>query len=659
MGLLALPVASLAVESARSVPPVAELQQQARSLGLAEHPYWLKLLHFYSPGESVGQWASESDVITPHFFLSPEGQTNPQAELDATLSGFFSPVGEDPNAHPRCRFVGRYHWLKTHLALPELPEGTCPLFERWSNLPEAQDMSLVFVSAYLDNPASLYGHLLIKFNSGNQWFGHSLLSPTLNFGAITNPDDHPLEYVFRGLFGGYSAMFSDERFYNFNHVYGENELRDLWEYPLRLTREQRERITRHTWELLQNISFRYYFFLDNCAYRQAELLEHAWTDETRINTPGALWVIPVDVVFKTQSLEAEAGGSLLGEPTLIPSRQRRLQQRAALLDDTGKDWLNRLAEGRARPDDPELQALPEVTQARVLDAFIDWQQYSKDGELSEEQKTLRQTVLLRRSQLPPMGLPEDLNPLLPPTQGTPPTRIRVAAIGNEASGAALELGIWSSYRDALGDATGHLPDAELTTLDTRIRINDGEVSLTQLELFRVEKLSVPPSGLPMASRWNWRIRSGWERRDLGCLKDPEQPWGDALEQAENDSGPSPFLSPAACRVFRLQAGAGFVEALGDSGKVFAFVDLFGQAPRDSWSATTWGTAPHLGVTLSTSRAWQVRLEAAHFQDFSGPTFSSERVQLHQRWTLTSQSDLRLELEHWIGTEARLAMHWYF
>ncbi len=654
LGVLSAPTAQ-----PLSPPPVAELQQQARELGLAEHPYWRKLLHFYTPGESVGQWSAESDVITPHFFMSPEGRTNLQAELEATLAGFFEPVGEDPNTHPRCRFVGRYHWLKTHLPLPELPAGTCPLFERWSNLPEAKDMSLVFVSAYLDNPASLYGHLLIKFNSNNRWFGHSLLSPTLNFGAMTSPDDHPLEYALRGLFGGYSAIFSDERFYNFNHVYGESELRDLWEYPLRLTREQRERITRHTWELLQNIRFRYYFFLDNCAYRQAELLEHAWTDETRVNTPGALWVIPVDVVFKVQQLRSESEESLLGEPVLIPSRQRRLQRRAAQLSESGAFWLNQWATDGAAPDNPEFLQLPEGEQAQVLDAFIDWQQYVRDGEFTPEQQSQRRAALRRRSQLPPMGLPEDARPPAPPTQGTPPTRLRVAAAGHEASGATLELGIWSSYRDSLGDPTGHLPDAELTTLDTRVRFNQEDTALSQLTLFRIEKLSTAPAGLPAALHWNWRMYSGWEQRDLGCVKNPEVSWEETLRQHRDDPEADLFLSRAECRTFRLQGGGGLAEAVTERWKVFAFVDLFGQTPRDSWAATTWGTAPHLGMTFSPFNSWHARLEAARYQDFSGPRFVTDRLRLDQRWTLSSRSDLRLEIERWVGTEARLALHWYF
>ena len=80
---------------------------------------------------------------------------------------------------------------------------------------------------------------------------------------MINPDDTPFIYALRGLFGGYEGSFTDERFYNFNHIYGENESRDLWEYPLNLTPDQQYLVTFHAWELLQKVQFTYYFFLDN------------------------------------------------------------------------------------------------------------------------------------------------------------------------------------------------------------------------------------------------------------------------------------------------------------------------------------------------------------------------------------------------------------
>ena len=61
------------------------LWKQARERKLHQHPYWLKLLHFYSIGESVGQWDFKSDIVSPSFFLSPLGKTNPKEELKSTL----------------------------------------------------------------------------------------------------------------------------------------------------------------------------------------------------------------------------------------------------------------------------------------------------------------------------------------------------------------------------------------------------------------------------------------------------------------------------------------------------------------------------------------------------------------------------------------------
>ncbi|MCH2283974.1 MAG: DUF4105 domain-containing protein, partial [SAR324 cluster bacterium] len=179
------------------------LWEQAQDRQLSRHPYWLKLLHFYSIGESVGQWSFKSDIVSSSFFLSPEGKTDPAEELKSTLKALLRPVNDNPDQHARCKFIARFEWLRSQLDFPELTELTCPLFERWANLKEATGISIVFVSSFLKNPASTFGHLLIKFNSRNRHFGHSLLRPTLNFGAIVNPDDNPFTYALRGIFGGY------------------------------------------------------------------------------------------------------------------------------------------------------------------------------------------------------------------------------------------------------------------------------------------------------------------------------------------------------------------------------------------------------------------------------------------------------------------------
>ena len=56
------------------------LWKQAQKLKIYNHPYWLKLLHFYSVGETVGQWSFKSDILSPSFFLSQLGKTDPNQE---------------------------------------------------------------------------------------------------------------------------------------------------------------------------------------------------------------------------------------------------------------------------------------------------------------------------------------------------------------------------------------------------------------------------------------------------------------------------------------------------------------------------------------------------------------------------------------------------
>ena len=156
--------------------PLEKLLEESSDNRISAKPYWHKLLHYYHPGEPIGQWSTRSDVISPSFFLHPQGNTDPELELQATLEAILVPVGEDPDQHVRCRFIARTKWLMSVLEFPPLEEIRCPMFERWANLEEATEMNIIFVSAYLENPASAFGHLLIQFNSKNRFFNHPQLS---------------------------------------------------------------------------------------------------------------------------------------------------------------------------------------------------------------------------------------------------------------------------------------------------------------------------------------------------------------------------------------------------------------------------------------------------------------------------------------------------
>ncbi len=119
---------------------------------LARHPQWLRLLH-------VGQ-GRRSEIHSPEFFLSPDGATDPQAELRATLQALLSPASGDADSQARCRFPARALWLAQQRILPAgpLPHAACPRLAAWARIERLRSVSLLLVSGYFGNPASSFGH---------------------------------------------------------------------------------------------------------------------------------------------------------------------------------------------------------------------------------------------------------------------------------------------------------------------------------------------------------------------------------------------------------------------------------------------------------------------------------------------------------------------
>ncbi len=72
---------------------------------LAADPFWLKLLHYHDPHFLPG--AARSEILTPEFFLSPQGAQDPKAELAATIAAFRAPAAGNPDQDARCRFPAR------------------------------------------------------------------------------------------------------------------------------------------------------------------------------------------------------------------------------------------------------------------------------------------------------------------------------------------------------------------------------------------------------------------------------------------------------------------------------------------------------------------------------------------------------------------------
>ncbi|MGD0839460.1 MAG: DUF4105 domain-containing protein, partial [Polyangia bacterium] len=269
LGLLATP--------ASAAPSyLSELQAQARARGLAHTRTWQVLLHYHPT--LWGGWRSSADG-PGFFFAGDRGASDPEAELAATLAAFAAPAApagdsSEASQHPQCRFPARWSWLKQELAIDtqRLAEQACPMFAMWRQAIAPEKVALVYSAAYINSPASMYGHTFLRLTRGTG-AGQRLIDYIVNFAADATTNNGVLYAIF-GLTGSFPGHFYVMPYYVKIQEYSNIESRDLWEYQLALTEAEAERLVEHTWET-RSTHFNYYFITENCSFFLLELLEAA------------------------------------------------------------------------------------------------------------------------------------------------------------------------------------------------------------------------------------------------------------------------------------------------------------------------------------------------------------------------------------------------
>jgi hypothetical protein len=234
--------------------------------------------------------------------VSKRPNRSPDAELDATLTQFFSADLVGRSKQPaQCAFVARYAWLREQLSFRRQTAGAYGRAngssDGFRDLMRNRSHSF-FPSAFMNNPASMFGHTFLRIDQRGQTAQTRLLAYTINFAADVPPGSN-LDYPVRGIFGGYRGYFSTIPYYLKVQEYRDIENRDIWEYRLNLTEPQIRRLLMHAWEL-GNASFDYYFFKENCSYHLLSLLEYA-DPSLHFTDQFLFWTVPADTVRAARS----------------------------------------------------------------------------------------------------------------------------------------------------------------------------------------------------------------------------------------------------------------------------------------------------------------------------------------------------------------------
>ena len=427
----------------------SQLRQQALQQKLAEHPTWRRLLYYTEQTNSRSKVASQVD--NPEFFISPEGKTNAQAELEALLELILVPTSSlsatDKLSRQTtlCRFPARRYWLQSQLDIPNkvLDEVHCPEFDAWMEKLDAQRLSVVFAGEYLDNPLSAFAHTLMLIDSTK-----SLADPAnidaahaLNDTVAGSPDDNFVVYAGKSIIGAYPNDITIDPYPQKLAYYLKKDSRDVWTYPLALTQAEVQQIMRHVWET-KDLGLPYYFTTDNCA---SEILRY------------------IDVVRPESSLLSQL------PYVVVPSDVVRLLTKEGLI--TEQSYL---------PADNTLKQAKRNAAATAVSehAAVSMSHTLPDSVISKDNKLLPTAIM------PASNNPNDAHPINRVMVGIGQQGGEID--GKNSTNSYLTFGSRAGFNDLLDRPTGYPQNFDFEGLSANVRVYDNGGIADRLHQDRIQ-----------------------------------------------------------------------------------------------------------------------------------------------------------------------------
>ncbi len=573
-----------------TVPTISPQQIHA----LAQHPYWRRLLRYQARGEQAHSQVKQQ----PHFFVSPEGEQNPEAELAATVQTWLSEKQPAPDSSLSCRFPRRIGWLREQLGISvaEHPKAACPTLETWLGALNPGQATLVFAADYINNPSSMFGHTLLRIDSPEQTEATRLLAYAVNYAANTN-EANGLLFAYHGLTGGYPGTFSVMPYYEKVKEYNDMEDRDLWEYQLKLSPQELHDLLLHLWEM-RGVSFPYYFLSSNCSYQLLGLIEAA-RPGLSLREDFPVYAIPTDTLRRVLQEQ-----DILRAVTYRASSGSKLNQQVR----RNRPVVNRAAKQLQNDDDIHAYALSRPEQAQALETGYDYLYHrflAREVNAKEAPPRLRALLTQRAAIAEPDQRPAPLTPAVDPSQGHA-TRRATLSLGQDEGEPFIGLGFRPAYHDLMDPPAGYRRGAHIDFLQGEVRWEPeaDRLKLQDFTLLAIDSLAAQHGFIQPLS---WRLATGHKRYAT-----------DKTGRFSEDQ----------------RHGLGFVE--GGAG-----ISL---QPREDWLCYGLLEAD-LQAGAALDRGWRVGL---------GPRLGCLAYATRQQWQLQAGSRYREELSAW---QNRLDLAW--
>lgn len=441
------------------------------------------------------------------FFIHDHGEGfDSFEELKASISSLIS-QNKEHSLNFQCRFPARTIYLQSIIhEIPNLIEKDCPKYYAWTKENSIESISFIFVNGYLENPASFFGHTLLKFNTSSKRDDLFLLDSALNYGANTN-NDAALPYVVRGLFGRYKASIKAENFFRISAMYQEFQMRDMWEYKLNISEYQKNLITAFTYEMLEK-EYKYFFLSDNCAFRINRIIGLAVGEDPMPELP---WSSPIDLLHGLHKKK------LIDHFNYFPSQHTKAISSIRSLSPSERDnfysFQNNADDLSLLSNNTKI-ALIEDLNFQKLKAFKNG---NKEKILEVDDK--RRNILLNlenHSDNHTNYVP------IPPTDSNLPTLInhKIGFLNKTESQESIgyyTIGLRGSNFSLLENDGHRTRNSEFEFLSSEIAFSRFGPRVNQLTLFKILSINDRDLYLPSESSFSWGVDVGRKQINGACF----------------------------------------------------------------------------------------------------------------------------------------------
>lgn len=434
---------------------------KSNELKLDKDPYWHTLLHMSS---------NKSEIDNKEFFISPIGKIDAKAEMNATIEAFFE------HNESICKYPARYHWLKDRLKMSELEKIKCEEFDKFVKTVDPKSVTLVFPTAHISSPASMFGHTFIRIDSS---YESKMLSSAINYSASANQDtENGFAFAIKGLFGGYSGQYSLLPYYDKLKEYRDKDQRDIWEYQLNLNSNEIMQMIRHIWELKDTRSD-YYFFDENCAYNMLWLLEVA-REGLNLRSHFIYHVSPPETIF---AMKEE---NLISNTHYRPSKRTKILAYDRLLSDKNKRVVKKVLSTDISSIDDKNISIQDKQHILEFAVELNENSFINNKIKKDEYLSLSHQLLLKRSLLgesKEVEIKEPNNPLKA-HRGFKLTMQEKIKNGEEST----LLGFRPVYHDMADSDRGMIDGTEIKFLDFLFEVSDKSIEVESVDILKLSSL---------------------------------------------------------------------------------------------------------------------------------------------------------------------------